>query len=375
MNHCLCCICTAPNETEHKEKMFLHCRICNKDFHTDCIGITKNHFRNMTNAMTASWMCVNCQHMFPFNNIIDDEMFEQCCNDLSMTNFRFNDDVYFTLRKYEENERFASAFRGEPEANHFNDILSDINKLSSSKYYSTSDLESEGINELGLTSSILHVNIRSINKYCQNFSHLVDMCSIPFDIIAMSETWLSPNNNTINYLDDYNHIFNQRNGKSGGGVSLFVKKNMQYTERNDMCMMNSSIESVFIECPSQGHKSIIYGCVYRPPNTPIYDFIDHFTTIVDKIILKEKKLCYIAGDFNIDVLKCETHLPTQSFIDLLLSYSLIPLINRPTRIGHSKASIINNILTNDLMKKHYVNGIFKYDVSDHFPIFHISPEV
>ena len=152
---------------------------------------------------------------------------------------------------------------------------------------------------------------------------------------------------------------------------MFIKNCINFTERCDLNVFNDCIESVFIECPSDGHKSVIYGCVYRPPNTPMNAFLDLFTTIIETIIVKEKKLCYIAGDFNIDILKYDSHPLTQSFVDVLLSLSLIPLINRPTRISNAKASLIDNIFTNNVSHDLFLNGILKSDISDHFPVFHI----
>ena len=50
----------------------------------------------------------------------------------------------------------------------------------------------------------------------------------------------------------------------------------------------------------------------------------------------------------------------------------MPLINRPTRVTDSSATIIDNILTNNLKTNNKVkSGIFPLDISDHFFIWHI----
>ena len=52
------------------------------------------------------------------------------------------------------------------------------------------------------------------------------------------------------------------------------------------------------------------------------------------------------GDYNIDILKPSTHNPTSEFIDLMFSNSFIPLINKPTRVTHKTATLVDNIFTN-----------------------------
>ena len=52
------------------------------------------------------------------------------------------------------------------------------------------------------------------------------------------------------------------------------------------------------------------------------------------------------GDFNIDLLKDETHRPKSEFSDVKYLYYLIPTTLKPTRIPETSATIIDNIMTN-----------------------------
>ena len=47
----------------------------------------------------------------------------------------------------------------------------------------------------------------------------------------------------------------------------------------------------------------------------------------------------------------------------------IPLINRPTRVTTSSATLIDNIFTNCVFDTSLKNGIIKTSISDHFAIF------
>ena len=47
---------------------------------------------------------------------------------------------------------------------------------------------------------------------------------------------------------------------------------------------------------------------------------------------KENKICYLMGDFNIDLLKSESCDYANRFTEQIFTSSYIPLITKPTRI-------------------------------------------
>ena len=68
----------------------------------------------------------------------------------------------------------------------------------------------------------------------------------------------------------------------------------------------------------------------------------------------------------------DSHLDTGAFVDVLSSYSFVPLITRPTRVTATTATLIDNILTNNVENiNHSDQGILVTDVTDHYPVFHI----
>ena len=81
---------------------------------------------------------------------------------------------------------------------------------------------------------------------------------------------------------------------------------------------------------------------------------------------------YILRDYNIDLLRHKSHNNTSNFINLMLT-SYIPLINKPTRVTETIATIIDNIFTNSNNWSNISRGILPTDVSDHFSIFCIVP--
>ena len=57
---------------------------------------------------------------------------------------------------------------------------------------------------------------------------------------------------------------------------------------------------------------------------------------------------YWCCDYNLDLLKHETHHGTNSFLDVMYNYGLYPLITKPSRISEFSAALIANIFTNEL---------------------------
>ena len=76
----------------------------------------------------------------------------------------------------------------------------------------------------------------------------------------------------------------------------------------------------------------------------------------------------ILGDFNIDLLKFESHLDTDNFLNCLLSSHFLPHIVQPTRITDHSSTLIDNIFFNSLDYP-CISGNIIYDLSDHLPNF------
>ena len=77
--------------------------------------------------------------------------------------------------------------------------------------------------------SVLHLNIRSINKKFENFKMFVSNLNFSFSIICFSEIWLNDSNvDNSNYkLPNYVIVHQIRNHYKGGGVSVYIHKNFK----------------------------------------------------------------------------------------------------------------------------------------------------
>lgn len=238
----------------------------------------------------------------------------------------------------------------------------------SCEYFSDNDLMHFTSANMGL--SLLHANVRSATRNLSTLLDTLHVTNSKFSILALTETWLNQHNFSTCDILGYTHIGTCRKHTRGGGVSLHLDNNLVFKERNDLSLSHPHFESIFAEIlPSIANKvPIIVGTVYRPPSSSVDAFLDTFTDVLSQLQTQTHVPCYIAGDFNLDLAQCDTNTDAQSFLDLMHSNSLIPLINKPTRTTDTTETIIDNIFCNNL-SGHNSSGILLNDVSDHFPIF------
>ena len=198
----------------------------------------------------------------------------------------------------------------------------------------------------GSAINLMHINCRSINK---NFSNILDLLHVidgKLMAIPVTETWLKLDTEKYFQIPGYKFVAKSRPDKIGGGIGIFVNKDYEFTVRSDLCHMTEYIECLFIELHQQGKANILIGCIYRPPNTDLNLFNSEILNILNAIDKEKNKVIVIAGDYNLDFLKINNHMPTAEFFNNMLSYALYPTINNPTRISDTSSSLIDNIFTN-----------------------------
>ena len=249
--------------------------------------------------------------------------------------------------------------------------------LNSCDYYIEDSLNSK-IDNLSIKEnvfSLVHANIRSAPRNLTKFESYLSGIDHTFSIIALSETWIKEDNKDLQNIEDYKSEHSYRADRGGGGVSMFVKNNLDYFIRDELGVNDRNIESLFIELSKESinkSQDAIVGVLYRPPDTNIRLFNEYLESILLKT-RAEKKLLYLLGDFNVNLLNADQHAPTQEFSELMYSHSLLPNITKPTRVTVKSATLIDNIFSNNLISTNKIlTGILYSDISDHFPIFHID---
>ena len=238
--------------------------------------------------------------------------------------------------------------------------------LNNCQYYEAQDLGniSEKYN-----LRVLQLNIRSLPNKIDQLTDLLRTLkenNQEVDLILLCETFINDVNLMQCTLSNYYFEEIHRKNKSGGGVGIFINKRLKYKSRSDITIFNEGIfESIFLEIKSN-KKNIIVGSVYRIPNTNEKLFIDKYNQIMSKLSLENKDVI-IGADQNMDFLKYGVHTNTANFLNTNLNYGILPTINKPTRVTHTSATLIDNIFVKSAHVYNSKSFILTTDLSDHFP--------
>ena len=202
---------------------------------------------------------------------------------------------------------------------------------------------------------------------------LLDALNLKFDIIAISESKLKKDIAPVHDIELPNYeIIDTRTEASKGGTLLYISDRLVYKPRQDLNIYESKkIESTFIEVINETGKNIIVGCIYKHHNISIKEFTETISISLSKIS-KERKTCYLAGNFNINLLQLENNTDIENYFDTITDLNFTPLITSPTRITSNTKTLIDNILYNDF-SSNIVSGNITVGISDHTPQFALVP--
>ena len=210
------------------------------------------------------------------------------------------------------------------------------------------------------------MNIRGLSSKVNDLKHLIDHVQLNGqpDILLLCETWLTKQSPSVN-IPGYSLYRKDRNNKKGGGVAVLVSDHLSSRPRYDLSL-GDECESLIVEV-KLGTTQALISSVYRPPNTNCKKFVKEFQENI-KILRKQKNTTLVIGlDHNMDFLKNTNHVNTQNFMETILDNKLIPVITRPTRITHTTATLIDNILVDSSQIGNLTSSICIDNTSDHLP--------
>ena len=155
--------------------------------------------------------------------------------------------------------------------------------------------------------SILHLNVRSMNKNFEDFKSFYMSLKYEFKVICLSETWAE--NNIENFstlkIPNYKLIHQERSIKNKGGeVCMFIHNSISFKKLNSFCVSAVDNESLCIEILDNKAKNKIINLTYRPPcgnNKLFQNYLRNF--LLNKSF--SSKDIYIVGDLNLNLLDYE----------------------------------------------------------------------
>ena len=118
-------------------------------------------------------------------------------------------------------------------------------------------------------------------------------------------------------------------------------------------------------------KNIILNLTYRLTNGDVKEFEKHLNKILSTNDILKKEVI-VAGDFNMNLLDFEQNKKVQYFLNIMFGHSMMPVINKLTRVTKNTATAIDHIFINSVTTTKFKTGIIKSDFSDRFPIFFVA---
>ena len=368
-------ICSCCTKRIARHAMKLKCDCCSSFIHSTCTTINKQDIEDII-LKNRSWSCWKCNELnFAFNNLDDNDFFDfirSNCSRLTSQKFHFDDNLVLPFEINDDYNPHALDQDIDPDANFFN--IPELHLGTNSNYYLEDDFNSLSSSNVIINNSklsLFHLNIRSLRCNNVNLLTYLQTLSLNFNVICLTETWLHERDKEYYNLPGYTHVSVTRTNSRGGGISVFIDKQIEHRILPELCIVDDVIECLFVELYFE-HSRILVGTIYRPPGTNLKEFNER----MDILLFKIKGFhipCYLLGDFNINLMNYSSHQDSCDFINNMYANSFIPLINRPTRVTEHSATLIDHIYTNNIKDNiHMFQGILVTDISDHYAIFHVS---
>lgn len=288
-------------------------------------------------------------------------------------------DNQITLQKVEENDEYDFLKLYDQQVS--DDTQDDIDTFivgNENKYYTATDFAThvEGITHPPFLS-VFNLNCQSLSAHWDSFRQTLcelGSTTFSFDFIGLTETFRIDDVSPY-HLDGYHpleHSPRPEGDDNRGGIGLYIKDKFSFRRRSDISVFIPHVfESIFYEINLTQAKPLILGVIYRPNTLPRADFDIFIQTLYDitGIIEAEHKFICLLGDFNIDLLKFQTHSKTNDFIDSMFARGYMPLITKPTRITEHSATLIDHTYVSYTRNFDFSSGIIISDISDHFGTF------
>ena len=232
-----CGICSKKVANNH---FAVCCDICNHWVNIKCNNITKFYYQKLEKDK-APWYCKKCiSQVIPFSSLSKSQLDKVMIDKTLVSPKNLQKGKIINPNQEQENITHYDLLTPEE----FNDL--DI-PISSSLY--------------------LHMNIVSLSYHIDDFKALVLNCPIKPTLIAISESGIRTNRQTLANIHLQEYTFEHTpTDSTTGGTLLYINNRIKYKLRNDLTLLKSKeIESTFIEVIEPSGKNKIFGCIYKHP--------------------------------------------------------------------------------------------------------------
>lgn len=242
-------------------------------------------------------------------------------------------------------------------ANITNNILVDLDNIEIARAYLCIPEECNNyVNAAKSSSTILHINIRSIKKNFDELLTLLSITKVNCDVIILTECWLSKIID-LPILHGYNIHYTKQTCNQNDGIVLYIKSHIHYIV--DEPLFNNGN---CLTCTINSELAII--AIYRSPSYNTNQQFEPFILSLDNVLTsfsKFKDACLI-GDINIDIIPTNLTERASNYLTLNASHGLLPAHCLPTRIN----SCLDHVILKT--KKNSTVLVLDSHITDHLPL-------
>ena len=181
------------------------------------------------------------------------------------------------------------------------------------------------------------------------------------DVLCFTETNLKPSTpDRLVTIDGYRLFRRDRvlgRKKSGGGVAVYVRDNLQVEKITVSSSLSSEshVEAIWLKVKFDPKKAVLLGCFYRPPtsnhNQVQIDFNDVEEQLQHIIANYPSQRIIVAGDLNADE---QTNPVAHSRLTELGRYGLSCVVREPTFYRGDCRSVLDVFLLSDALCNDHV---------------------
>ena len=142
--------------------------------------------------------------------------------------------------------------------------FSNTHGFTNTTYFTRKSLKAMIKENNGISFSVLHLNIRSLNKNFESLKNLLVEINFCFEVICITESWCSddPHTNNNYQLPNYVSIHQGRkNGKTGSFITIFIHKGLIYNIRHDLSVNDEDTEVLCLEIINQKSNKIFINTI------------------------------------------------------------------------------------------------------------------
>ena len=191
--------------------------------------------------------------------------------------------------------------------------------------------------------NVFYVNIQSIRVKLDRLCDLIDSRAQIFDLIILTETWLSPEEEEFYNIPGYDFFHTPKlrnNTYFGGGTGIYIRESIGIVKIDVNSIGNCDVCQIFI--PSANINVI---ALYRSHQANVDDFLNEFGHLLNSFNNNSKTL--IVGDFNIDTLlsnRLVTNYKDILSVNLFVSH-ITDITRYKNKYDNSDGSCIDHILS------------------------------